>query len=390
MYEFVHRIAPGIMVPEHMADFNVSAQTLGSLSAYYYYAYAIAQIPVGILLDRYSTKYLLTFAAALIAVGSYIFSKTSDIHIANCCRIIIGLGSAFSFVGCLKLAVNWFSKQRFGILVGLTNLLGVMGAILGGRPLAHFMEHYNWRTSMEISAMVGAIFIVLLFIIVKDAPSKNNKKTAKIKIDLKNNLNILVQNKQIWLIAMFGSLMVVPIASYAELWGVTYLIEQYKISRPMAGQIVSFTFIGIAFGGPINGYISDLISRRKPVMLVGSIGAVLSFSTIIYSINLSIIYLQIMHILFGFFCSSMLLCFSLNTEKVKTNVRSTVIGFTNTLIMGISAMFQPLIGSSIDLLKTKNIEIASDITFMFQISFIPLIACLIIAAILLTWISESH
>ena len=393
-YEFVHRIAPGIMVPELMAEFNVSGKSLGNLSAYYYYAYAIAQIPIGILLDRYSTRYLLVFAATLIAVGSFVFSNTGNIEVANSCRVIIGLGSAFSFVGCLKLATNWFSHHKFGLVVGLTNFLGATGAILGGRPLAHYIEQHGWRNSMELSGIIGVIFIVAIWVIVRDKKlmhSKESSKTSQVNSDnLKQKLTAIIKNQQIWLIAIFGSLMVVPIASYTELWGVSFLTETYGFSKPIAGQIVTFTFIGIAFGGPINGWISDLIGKRTPIMLVGAIGSTVTIASIIYLNDISFIHLTILHIIFGFFTSSMLLCFSLNAEISNMSARGTVIGFTNTLIMGISAIFQPLIGSILDRFAINNFNFVSNIYSLnaFQIAFLPLILCLISAVLILIRIKE--
>ena len=155
LFEFIHRVAPTVMVLELQRDFLVSASALGSLSAYYYYAYASIQIPVGLLLDKYGTRNLLTVAAALIALGSLLFSMTQVLAVGKLSRALIGLGSAFSFVGCLKLGTSWFPAKRLALIVGLTNLLGVTGAIIGGRPLAWFIDSFGWRQSLFLSMMIG-------------------------------------------------------------------------------------------------------------------------------------------------------------------------------------------------------------------------------------------
>ena len=230
MYEFIHRVSPNVMVPELMLDFKVSWQTLGNLSAYYYYAYALAQIPVGIMLDRYSTRYLLMFAALLIAIGSFTFAKTDSIHLANLSRVTIGLGSAFSFVACIRLAANWFFKQKLGLVIGLTNLLGVLGAVIAGRPLAHLVDKVGWRESIDYLGVIGVIFIFLIWAIVRDKPtytksltanaalnksensnssnssnSSNNIKrksqpTPNIDLKISRQLKLLTRNKQVWFI----------------------------------------------------------------------------------------------------------------------------------------------------------------------------------------------
>lgn len=388
-YEFVHRVAPNVMVPELMQEFGVSGQSLGNLSAFYYYAYAIAQIPVGLLLDRYSTRYLLVLAASLIAMGSFIFSETNNIYFANFSRIIVGIGSAFSFVACIRLAANWFIKKKLGLVIGLTNLLGVAGAVIAGRPLAHLIESRGWRDSINYLGLIGIGFIFLLWAVIRDRPKTSNhrKSTTRKTLKLKTQFKTLIKTPQIWFIALFGSFMVAPIASYAELWGVSFLIQKYSFVKPEAAQVVAFTFIGIAIGGPINGWISDLFNKRKPIMLFGAIGALLSFSAIIFVSNLSFLYITILHIIFGFFTSSMLLCFSLNSEIVDIKVRGTVIGFTNTLIMGISVLFQPLIGYLLDCANLGNNNLYS--ISSYKQAFLPLIVCLISALLILVFIKEQ-
>ena len=73
-YAFVQRVAPSVMVDELMRDFAVGGALLGNLSAFYFYAYAGIQIPVGIMMDRFGPRRLLTFTLLLCVVGSALFA----------------------------------------------------------------------------------------------------------------------------------------------------------------------------------------------------------------------------------------------------------------------------------------------------------------------------
>ncbi|MCW5752751.1 MAG: MFS transporter, partial [Alphaproteobacteria bacterium] len=73
-YGFFHRVSPSVMVEDLMRDFAVGGAILGNLSAFYFYAYASLQIPVGLLLDRHGPRRLLTGAALLCAAGSLVFA----------------------------------------------------------------------------------------------------------------------------------------------------------------------------------------------------------------------------------------------------------------------------------------------------------------------------
>lgn len=358
LYEFIHRVIISVMIPELSSSFHFSVAMSGILAACYFYAYGLAQIPVGLIIDRFGTRWALSLACLLIALSSFVFAGTENIAVAILSRICIGFGSAFAFVGCLKLGAVWFPARKFSFIVGLTNLLGVSGAIIGGRPIAYAVDRFNWRVVMYISGIIGSIIAILLLLIIRD-------QLAKHKIDRKFLLKLqaLGKRKQIWLVALFAGFMVAPIVAYSELWGVSYLIEKYHLSKTNAAQITTITFIGIALGGPSIGYIASRISNLKLPLLFGAIGACFAFTSILVGKQLPIWTLYCLHILFGFFTSSMLICFALNTQEVATNKRATVVAFTNMVIMLSGAILQSICS--------------------FSLSLTPIIACYFLA--LLTW-----
>ena len=103
-YAFIQRVAPSIMTNELMRDFTVGGAALGSLSAFYFYAYASIQLPVGILTDRYGPRKLMSVAAALCAVASVGFAFSDSLFTASIGRAFIGATVAFGFVGTLAIA----------------------------------------------------------------------------------------------------------------------------------------------------------------------------------------------------------------------------------------------------------------------------------------------
>lgn len=357
-----------------MNSFHVSVATLGGLSACYFYAYASAQLPVGFLIDRFKINQLLTLACLLITFASLIFSLTNHMLIANLCRILIGFGSAFAFVGCLKLGAQWFPKHKFAFIVGLTNLLGVTGAVIGGKPVAYAVDLYGWRNIMLSSAVIGLIISILLWAIVREPKQhKPSEREYSGKI-----LNVL-KCKQTWLIAAFGGFMVAPITTYSELWGVSFLINKYHLARPIAAQITTLTFVGIAIGGPTIGWFSDHYKQRKIPMIIGAFGALTTIGSILYISELPIWLVYLLHFCFGFLTSSMLLCFSLVSELVSSNVRATTIALTNSVIMTMGALLQTISGF---LLSYSNAN--------YNIGFVPLISCYGLALLCFYFMNESN
>lgn len=135
-YEYYLRIAPSVMTADLMRAFAISAAALGNLTAFYYYAYTPMQLPVGILMDRYGPRRLLVIAVLCCALGSYLFTQTSHIGIAQLGRFLVGFGSAFAFVGVLKLSALWLAPERFAFMSGFATTLGMLGAVIGDISLS--------------------------------------------------------------------------------------------------------------------------------------------------------------------------------------------------------------------------------------------------------------
>ena len=81
-YEYLLRIAPSAMEDALRLHFNLTATGFGFLSAVYYYAYVPMQLPVGILMDRYGPRRLLTFACFMCVIGTYLFTDTTSAQVS--------------------------------------------------------------------------------------------------------------------------------------------------------------------------------------------------------------------------------------------------------------------------------------------------------------------
>ena len=101
-YEFVLRVSPSVMVPELMTSFGITASAVGVLSAFYLYSYAPMQLPVGVLMDRYGVKKVLSIASIICGLGALLFSAAGDLSVASLGRLLIGAGSSFAFIAAFN------------------------------------------------------------------------------------------------------------------------------------------------------------------------------------------------------------------------------------------------------------------------------------------------
>ena len=156
-YAWVLRVAPSVMIDELMRDFGVGAAAVGSLSAFYFYGYAGMQIPVGMMIDRFGPRRLITASAAICALGAVLFALSPGFWGVAAGRFLIGASAAFSLVGAMAVAGQWFPATRFALLSGLAMMAGMLGGVFGQAPLRLVVDRLDWRTAMLLVAGGGLL-----------------------------------------------------------------------------------------------------------------------------------------------------------------------------------------------------------------------------------------
>ena len=264
LYEYILQVAPSVMADSMMQTFNVNAAGFGIVSAFYFYAYAPMQLPAGVLFDRYGPRKLMTAALLLCALGSFFFASTNQLVTASLGRFLIGIGSAFSFIGVLVLVSRWFKPSQFAILAGITQLMASVGAIFGEMPLAKLISVVGWRNASFILALVGVILAGLMWFIIRDYPQKPTQVTPKRQlIDEWRRLHDVCRHSYTWITGAYACAIWTPIAVFAALWGVPYLQQKFQVSVVVASGLCSMIWIGVGVGSPLLGWVSDYFCSRR-------------------------------------------------------------------------------------------------------------------------------
>lgn len=390
-YEFFVRVYPTVMVKELMGAFQATAGQLGMLSAFFFYAYAPMQIPVGLLMDRFGARKLLTFAALFCGVGSFFFGMAKGLPPAEFGRFLMGIGASFAFVGMIYVCSHWFPPKKLALLVGIGNSIGMLGAVGAEGPLSFAVESFGWRSTVNAFGFIGMALAIILFVFIRKEPEQKKVETKKASIDLLRNLKVVASNPRTWLNAVIALLFYMTTAAFASLWGIPFLIESYQISKDVAGFAVSMIFVGWIVGGPIIGFISDRFKRRKPFLYASTLLCLACILPVIYIGNLPLSLIFFLLFLVGFFQAAQLLNFSLSIELNPIEAKGTSIAITNfTVALGTSLM-QPLLGVLLDLRWTgevrEGIPIYSLPDYHFAMISFPI--TLILAFILLFFLKEK-
>lgn len=397
-YDYLQQMVPGVIGPALIQAFHVQAAALGILSAFYFYSYSIMQIPVGLIVDHFGPHRPLVIAALVAAGANLLFSMATTLTGGEFTRLLVGAGAAFSYVSCLKLVSNWFSAGRFATLAGMTSMLGMVGAIIGGAPLADVVSHLGWRGTVVALAVLGVVMAVLILLVVRDHPRdavrwhehpENARGVAKTWSDLKHVFGM----GQFWIVGVWVTTMNISFTAFGAVWGTSYLQKVYHIDKIGAAAAVSMMFVGAIAGGIFFGWLSDHIRRRKLLMLMGSISGLIVMSTLLYFPGLSLSATYVLLLVLGFSCNGLILGYAVGHDIRPPGSAGAAVGFVNTCCAGGTSIFLPIIGwlsdySSSGKHTLGGIAALSVKDFRFALSF--LIVCLAVAVLLGFFCRETH
>lgn len=350
-YGFFQRVAPSVMIDPLMRDLAVGGAVLGNLSAFYFYAYAGLQIPVGLMVDRWGPRRLLTGGALLCGLGSLLFASAEGLPLAYVGRLLIGAGAGFGFVATLKLATSWFPPERFAQVSGLTLMLGMLGGVGGQAPLAALVEATGWRGTLTWASGLAVLLAAAIWIVVRDRPPGSPAPAAPVASgapSLLAGLWAVVRRPQSWLLALAAAAMTAPLLAFAGLWGVAWLMQTRGLERPEAAATTSLMLIGWALGGPLIGTLSDRFGRRRPFLLAGCALGLACLAAVLYLPGLPLVLLSALFLAHGMGLGAMVVAFAIAREGNGMAVAGVAYAFVNCAVTGTGAIFQPLIGWLLD------------------------------------------
>lgn len=344
-FQFLLQMSPGIMVTYLMRDFAIDAVQVGFIGAGFFYSYIILQIPSGILADRIGPQRLLSIALLIVSFCCFAFAFAPDLNTAIISRVLMGIFAAPAFVCTLAIAANWFPRKNFALLTGLTELFAMLGGAVNSLFLSYSVETFGWQHSMIGCGIFGLILTLFCFLVVRRSWQSHPRHDFKAQSKpLLAPLLRVFKNSQVWIAGIFGGAVYSIVVVFGGLWSVPFLSQAYQIDTSRAGNINAIFFIGVAFGAPLIGWLSDHWRQRKPLMLIGTLISLALLIMIIY-FPPDIAWIRLWLFLLGFSVGVFLLGYALAKDHADIETYGAAIGLANMLYGVMGAPFlQPFIG----------------------------------------------
>ena len=301
-----YRVSNAVIAPQLLDDLSIDTKGLGLVSASFFYAFALTQIPISLLLDKIGPRRMMTTLSAIGIFGAVIFSLADSLTFGVSGRVLLGIGMACNLMGTYKLLTLWFSPRTFATLAGIVVALGTAGNMVATTPLVVLVGQIGWRSSFQLIAAINLILTLLFFIIARDGPPQSSTDSSMpgMKIETAfDNILTLFRQKDFWIISYATFARYGIFAAFQALWAGPYLMEVMGYSALTTGNLIFILNVGMILGAPGWGMVSDrLFNTRKWIIVGGSIIIVLTiiiFTMIPPGIPLPV--LALLFFCFGFF-----------------------------------------------------------------------------------------
>jgi MFS family permease len=270
---FLFRTINATIAGSLASEFGLGAGNLGLLTSAYFLTFAAAQIPIGILLDRYGPRLISSVMLLIAATGAALFAVADDFWTLLIGRALIGLGVAAALTGGLKALVLWFPNERISQLNGLMIMVGALGAVTATLPAEFMLASTGWRGLFELLAVCSLGCAVTIYLV---APSRTSGRPNG---DTPTNVGLrtIYADRRFWRLAPLSATCIGTAWSLQGLWAASWFRDVEGLDRPSLLQNLFVMAIALGFGALVLGVVADRLRRRG----VGP-GTLLQYSTAVF------------------------------------------------------------------------------------------------------------
>ncbi len=388
---YFHRTSTAAMAPELVAAFGITPTAVGFIGSMYFYAYALGQLPAGILADRWGARKTLSLFVMLAGLGAIFLGQANNYGTVLAARFLVGLGSGFVFVSATRILSDWFKRNEFATYCGILTAIGNIGSLASTAPMIALMAFIGWRGAMTTVGLSSLVIAILLCLIVRNKPYEiggasiadieNIPPVDTIPLGIGESLKILVGKYNFWTIAVMFFVLYGTIMGFQGLWGGPFLMNVYHLTNAQAGKLLTMIPIGMIGGCLMVGILADrVVKSKKKVAMVGIFGYILTWIPLVFWIDsMSLSFIRVLLLLYGIFGGTFALMSGNLQENIDLRMTGTALGVLNFCAFSGGALYQQIMAAIIARAPVGNDIIAAS---GFKSAFTVCLVTLVIAWII--------
>lgn len=269
------RIGPVPLVEELRGRYGVDYAGVGNVIGAYTLSYAFAQLLAGFLTDRVGPKRLMLLGLGLAAVGSALFAVTHGYAVAVVARLLAGTAGGFLYTPTIAYTFAAFDPSLRGRAMGFAETGVGAGQILAISLLPLLFSAVGLTLAfLTLPVAAGALALAVALAL----PAVGETRRAG-----RGHFHALARDRDFWLL-LVGFSFIGMLAQVAVLsWMPTFLRQVHGFGVVQAGMSSAVVVAGLMIFSPIFGALSDRLTARRPVMLVGACLALVGLLVLLWT-----------------------------------------------------------------------------------------------------------
>jgi nitrate/nitrite transporter NarK len=262
--------------------FGINAAQLSSFVMLQLLVYASMQIPVGLLVDRFGPRRILTSGAIVLTLAQTAFAFAETYPAALVARLFVGVGDAMTFICVLRLVNSWFEPRRIPLVTQLTGVLGQMGAILAAVPMTWALGTLGWTRAYLLAASLGVVLVLALVTLVHDAPGLRSRRgppmrPAEMRASLAASWRHPGTRLGFWMhfSTQFSA------TTLGMLWGYPYFVRGEGQSEAAAGLLLTIMVVAVMTAGPVLGWRITVRPWHRSTLVLAIVGSIVVVWTVV-------------------------------------------------------------------------------------------------------------
>lgn len=335
-YQYVLRVMPSIMMDDITRQFHIDATVFGQFSGVYYLGYSLMHLPIGIMLDRWGPRKVMTGCIFLTVLGllPILFAEHWIYPLIG--RLLIGIGSSAAILGTFKIIRMTFKEQYFPRMLSLSVMIGLIGAVYGGEPMSYLCHALGYKKVVELFVAVGVLLGCLTCLVVPDVEPAPQASVM-------SNIKTIFTHKKVMLLCFFAGLMLGPLEGFSDVWGSGFLRQAYGFNATTANYLPSMIFIGMCFGSPVLSLIAEKTGYYLGTIIAAGLVMFVTFTALVAGL-LTISSITVSFILVGMCCAYQILAIYKVSTYLPDNLAGLATAIANMIIMSFGYAFHTVIG----------------------------------------------
>jgi nitrate/nitrite transporter NarK len=262
--------------------FGINAAQLSSFVMLQLLVYAGMQVPVGLLVDRFGPRRVLTTGAVVLTLAQTGFAFAETYPAALVARLFVGMGDAMTFICVLRLVNTWFGARRIPLITQLTGVLGQMGAILAAAPMTVALRELGWTKAYLAAASMGIVLVVLLVLFVHDAPGRRSHRGPQLRPDeIRASLAASWEHPGTRLGFWMHFSTQFSATTLGMLWGYPFFVRGEGQSQAAAGVLLTVMVVAVMSAGPVLGWRITVRPWHRSTLVLSIVGAIVTVWTVV-------------------------------------------------------------------------------------------------------------